>query len=153
MQQQQIAAEDRCEQRRHRHDERHIGEDLHAAAALVEVADDGAGEDRPGAGADPLHETPQHELGDAAAQRAADPAGGEQRQANEERRPAAETIGERTINQLAGRIAGEKHAQAQRGLVGTHREHRRQGRQSSQAHIDRQRGQPGQGAEQDHERA
>jgi len=104
----QEAAERRSEQWRNGHRAAHVGNDPRRLGGAPDVANDRPGEHRAGAGADRLHEARADQQLDAWGKDAADGRQTVDRQPAEHQRPAAEAIGERTVEQLSAGKAGEK---------------------------------------------
>ena len=148
---QEMGAENRRDQRRHRHHHGDVGEHLRAARPMELVAHHGGAQGAADRGAEPLDETADDQRRHRGAEGAGKPAQRVDGEPAEQHRAATETVGKRPEPELGEREADEEDAERELRLVGGGVEGDGERRQRRQAHVDRQRGERGQRAEQGHE--
>jgi hypothetical protein len=98
-----------------RHGACHVAEHAPRLARLVQVADDGAADHRPDAGAEGLHEAGRQQEPDVGRERAGDRGERVQRHAREQHRPAAEPVGKRAAHEHHHGEPGDEQADGQLG--------------------------------------
>ena len=143
------AADDRGQDRRQAHDQDQRGKGARRFARAAAVAHHGAGDDHAGGTAQRLQHAPGGEGGDVVGQRAAERRQREQRQPGVQRRLAAEAVGQRPPDQLAAGHADEEAGQREFGAAGGRGQIPLQRRERGQIHVDRERADGGQRAEDD----
>ena len=132
----QRASGQRREDRRDAEDEHGGGHQPGRLVPGMQIANDGARNHHGGAGADALQEAERDQGFDIGCKAAADPRKDEQRQAEIERRLAAESVGQRPVDDLADGDREEEAHQAHLHGADIDLELAGDGRERRQVHVD-----------------
>ncbi len=133
------AASEQCEHQRDRDDEHHRRHQPRRLRPGMQVADHRARDHHHHRGPEALHQPRRHQRADARREGAAEGPGEEDRQPDIERRLAAELVAERAIGQLRDAEGGKEQAERRLHRLGAGAEVGGDMRQRRQIHVDRER--------------
>ena len=145
-------ADDRRHRRRDAEPDRHLRHHPLRVGRREHVADDGPRDHHAGARRQPLHEAEEDQLADRLRQRAAGRGEGEDGDAPQDHRPAADAVGDRAVEQVHQCEAGEVARQRLLHLDRRRAERAGDARERRQVGVDRERPEHRQAGEQQRQR-